>query len=222
MPVGLRWGGRHRRALTALVVVVAVSAVAVALLPARAAKTAPPLTGIHKIRHVVIVMQENRSFDEYFGTYPGADGIPPGVCLPDPVKGGCGKPYHDPADVNVGGPHSHSSAMNDIDGGKMDGFLRQAEIAKKTDCTRPDDPRCGPSAGTDVMGYKTGADIPNYWAYARNFVLQDHMFEAAMGASWPSHLYLVSGWSALCTNLADPLSCQTYLHNKPDTDLSTA
>ena len=36
-----------------------------------------PVSGIHKIRHVVIIMQENRSFDEYFGTYPGADGIPP-------------------------------------------------------------------------------------------------------------------------------------------------
>ena len=49
--------------------------------------------GIHKIRHVVIIMQENRSFDSYFGTYPGADGIPglagnPGTvpCLPDPKE----------------------------------------------------------------------------------------------------------------------------------------
>ena len=47
----------------------------------------PPL-GIHKIRHVIVIMQENRSFDSYFGTYPGADGIPmkhgvPTVCLPD-------------------------------------------------------------------------------------------------------------------------------------------
>ena len=47
--------------------------------------------GIHKIQHVVVIMQENRSFDSYFGTYPGADGIPglagnPGTvpCLPDP------------------------------------------------------------------------------------------------------------------------------------------
>ncbi len=49
--------------------------------------------GIHKIKHVIIVMQENRSFDSYFGTYPRADGIPmshgiPSVCLPDPVSGG--------------------------------------------------------------------------------------------------------------------------------------
>ena len=58
--------------------------------------------GIHKIQHVVIIMQENRSFDSYFGTYPGADGIPgqAGVrarsCVPDPATGSCVKPYHDP------------------------------------------------------------------------------------------------------------------------------
>src|SRR5437588_3822308 len=50
------------------------------------------LIGIHKIRHVVIIMQENRSFDTYFGTYPGADGLPmrhgsPTACLPDLVLG---------------------------------------------------------------------------------------------------------------------------------------
>jgi phospholipase C len=55
--------------------------------------------GIHKIRHVVIIMQENRSFDSYFGTYPGADGIPglagnPGTlpCVPDPLRHRCVHP----------------------------------------------------------------------------------------------------------------------------------
>ena len=63
--------------------------------------TSPPgLTGIHKIQHVVIIMQENRSFDNYFGTFPGADGIPmqngvPTVCVPDPQNGLCVKPFHD-------------------------------------------------------------------------------------------------------------------------------
>src|SRR5436309_15176797 len=81
--------------------------------------------GIHKIQHVVIIMQENRSFDSYFGTYPGADGIPmkngvPTVCNPDPKTGQCLKPYHDRADLNGGGPHFSSDARADIDGGKMD------------------------------------------------------------------------------------------------------
>src|SRR5438105_346548 len=55
-------------------------------------------TGIQKIKHVVIIMQENRSFDQYFGSFPGADGIPAGVCVPDPKNGGCVKPFHDPND----------------------------------------------------------------------------------------------------------------------------
>src|SRR5712691_4489282 len=73
----------------------------------RAAQT----TGIHEIQHVIVIMQENRSFDSYFGTYPGADGIPmrdgkPAVCVPNP-RGGCTRPYHDTHDVNGGGPHSY-------------------------------------------------------------------------------------------------------------------
>ena len=89
-------------------------------------------TGIHAIRHVVVVMQENRSFDSYFGTFPGADGIPSTrrpftVCVPDPRRGACDAPYHDPRHVNGGGPHDATPARRDIDGGTMDGFVRTAE-----------------------------------------------------------------------------------------------
>src|SRR4030042_4610619 len=49
------------------------------------------------IEHFVVLMQENHSFDNYFGTYPGADGIPPGTCMPldpaDPTQG-CVEPFH--------------------------------------------------------------------------------------------------------------------------------
>ena len=58
---------------------------------------AAPIDGIHNIQHVVVIMQENRSFDSYFGTYPGANGIPAGICAPDPLKGGCVAPFHDPS-----------------------------------------------------------------------------------------------------------------------------
>ncbi len=56
------------------------------------------------------------------------------------------------------------------------------------------------------MGYHDGSDIPNYWAYAHNFVLDDHMFQSDASWSLPSHLYMVSGWSARCCN-SDPMSC---------------
>jgi phospholipase C len=60
------------------------------------------------------------------------------------------------------------------------------------------------------MGYHTGSDIPNYWSYAKHFVLQDRMFEPVASWTVPSHLYLVSNWAALCRNPADPMSCRSY------------
>ena len=46
------------------------------------------------------------------------------------------------------------------------------------------------------MGYHDAREIPNYWTYAQNFVLQDHMFEPNASWSLPAHLFMVSGWSA--------------------------
>jgi len=168
-------------------------------------------SGIHKIQHVIIVMQENRSFDSYFGTFPGADGIPtsggtPTVCVANP-PGPCEKPYHDVADVNGGGPHGEASAVADVAHGAMDGFIGQALKAKRT-CKTPNDPACEvlPGSTSDVMGYHDASEISNYWAYAKDFVLDDHMFEPVKSWSLPDHLYLVSGWSAKCKN-ANPYSC---------------
>jgi phospholipase C len=194
-----------------------------ACVPAVAA--AAPEEGIHKIKHVVMIMQENRSLDEYFGTYPGADGIPGGVCVPDPLHGGCVKPYHDPADENFGGPHGTSAFEADIDGGLMDGFVGEAETAKKCSGTDPECNACetktseaqqrpakaSPSCN-DVMGYHDAREIPNYWKYAEDFVLQDHMFESARAWSLTEHLYLVSGWSAKCKKGdPNPLECKGTL-----------
>jgi phospholipase C len=171
--------------------------------------------GIHKIRHIVVIMQENRSFDSYFGTYPGADGIPglagnPGSvpCIPNPVRGGCVRPFHDLQDLNLGGPHSVRNARADIDGGRMDGFVAQQERGKRG-CERTFNPACGEAGKTaDAMGYHTGEDIPNYWKYASDYVLQDHMFEPDASWSLPVHLFMVSEWSARCRKRGDPLSCR--------------
>ena len=165
--------------------------------------------GIHKIKHVIIVMQENRSFDSYFGTYPGVDGIAMRggravVCEPRP-GGGCTRPYHDTADINGGGPHGLPDAIADVDGGRMDGFIKQREAARKT-CTNPNDPACALGVPPDVMGYHTGQEIPNYWEYAKQFVLDDHMFEPVKSFSLPDHLYMVSAWSARCRTRS-PMSC---------------
>ncbi|MGI0130587.1 MAG: alkaline phosphatase family protein, partial [Thermoplasmata archaeon] len=196
----------------------AAAALAGSAISGGASATPPKIDpSIHKIRHVVVIMQENRSFDSYFGTYPGADGIPKNVCVPDPATGSCQRPYHDTSDVNGGGPHGQTNAAADIDGGKMDGFVAQAEHAKKG-CVDPTNPNCtnGP---VDVMGYHTAAEIPNYWAYARNFVLQDHMFEPNASWSLPAHLFLVSEWSAKCTS-SDPMSCVNALNGASGTNVT--
>jgi phospholipase C len=170
---------------------------------------------IHKIKHVVVIQQENRSFDSYFGTYPHADGLPmkdgkPSTCVPDPKTNACVAPYVDHADVNGGGPHNAANASADVNGGKMDGFIGQAEAGRKG-CLNATDPACTNSANPDVMGYHVGSDIPNYWAYAKDFVLQDHMFEPNASWSLPAHLFLVSEWSASCTQHNNPSSCTNSL-----------
>jgi phospholipase C len=167
------------------------------------------LQGIHKIRHVIVIMQENRSFDSYFGTYPGADGPPPAVCVPDPKRNACDRPYHDPYDLNRGGPHAMANAIRDVNGGKMNGFVAQAEGAEQS-CANLANPWCRKHGRIDVMGYHDAREIPNYWDYASNYVLQDHMFEPNASWSLPAHLFMVSEWSAKCTT-TNPSSCTNEL-----------
>jgi phospholipase C len=173
-----------------------------------------------KIKHVVMIMQENRSFDHYFGMFPNIDGFTldssgnPTNCNPDPnLDGGCIVAFHDAKDKNGGGPHGSGSFKTCVDNGKMDGFIKNAE-GGKTGCSDPNDPNCTNGNFIDVMGYKLKADIPNYWAYATQFVLQDHMFESDASWSWPMHQYMVSEWAAKCTS-SDPMSCVSDLNTGP-------
>jgi len=166
------------RALLALL-----PAVLAVLLVARRAPTqtalppaAPP--GLEKIQHFVFIMQENRSFDHYFGTYPGAEGIPPGICIPNPTGASCAVPYHDTQLVNQGGAHNWANALACINNGLMDGF-----IAGSTN--KPG----------DVMGWHDQRELANYWDYARLYVLQDRLFESITSYSLPAHLYMLAAQS---------------------------
>jgi len=188
--------------------------------PATSASASPANSnakGIDKLDHLIFIVQENRSFDNYFGTFPGADGIPAKhgkftVCVPDPVLGTCDKPWHNPAFRGDGGPHAQPDAIQDIDGGKMDGFV-QSVIASPNVCANDRHAAgcppsyIGPQGQPGTMGYHDAREIPNYWTYAQHYVLQDHMFAA--GDSWtlPAHLYLVSAWAATCPNVNNPMSC---------------
>jgi phospholipase C len=190
-------------------------AAALSVSSATAAGSRP--SGIHKIRHVIVLMMENRSFDNYFGTYPGADGLPRRhgrftACLPDPRAGGCQHPYHDLQFVNTGGAHDNYDSTADLDGGRMDGFIADAENpAIGRGCGRKSGPICDVSTPVDVMGYHTARELPTYWSYARNFVLADHMFEPAGAWSAVAHLFEVSEWSATCSNGWLPSSCTSSI-----------
>jgi phospholipase C len=194
---------------------------------------APPAVSdgrLAKLKHLIFIIQENRSFDHYFGTYPGADGFPnPLPCLPSmwyPHK--CFKPYENHDVRQQGGPYADNFQVADIDGGKMDGFVIERELELETEGCKPpegrihsarelarirslDDDEGVPNVPAfetctdDVMGYHDGTDLPNYWAYAKNFVLLDHFFESVHSQSHPAHLELFSGWTAFCT-LTYPLN----------------
>jgi phospholipase C len=184
------------------------------------------LHGIHKIRHVIVIMEENRSFDSYFGTYPGADGIPmrngtPTVCVPNGI-GECVRPFHNPALGDGGGAHGPQAGREAVDGGRMDGFIRVTYPGMIRRCRRsPTWSGCAALSHPDVMSYHDGRELPNYWAYARNYVLDDHMFEPNWGWSLPAHLWLASGWSAQCDDPWRPASCTGDLYGLHEAPSST-
>jgi phospholipase C len=135
------------------------------------------------IKHVVWMMQDNHSFDNYFGTYPGADGIPSGVCqrvnLNRQSTKGCVRPFHIgdmPIEDLSQGPGVQRRQYN---GGRMDGFVASYR-------------RLGLD-GTSAMGYYDGSDIPFHWNAADQYVLFDRFFASTKVGSREAYLYWVAG-----------------------------
>jgi phospholipase C len=131
------------------------------------------------IDHVIVLYEENRSFDNYFGTYPGANGLKDDIALP--TSSGSNvmvRPFHLSSTTTRDLNHAHSAALKAYDNGAMDGFV-YAEDSSLT------------------MGYYDGNDIPYYWDYASRFVLMDNFFSSEMGPSLPNHLYLIAGQSGV-------------------------
>jgi phospholipase C len=211
-----------KRVLPGLLAIALAAAWVGALASAQPGSAVAP-TGIFKLDHLIFIVQENRSFDHYFGTFPGATGIPmkngePTVCIPNPYLGHCSRPYHSTSFFQTGGPHDHEASVTDVDGGAMDGFIRALPPRPDRCWTDPHLAGCtsqlGPANQPDVLSYHTAHEIRNYWTYARRFVLQDHMFAPVDSWTLPSHLFLVSAWSASCAGPNRPLSC------KSDVDLT--
>jgi phospholipase C len=192
--------------------------------PAPSSSPGPELTKLEQaqlhLKHLVFIVQENRSFDHYFGTFPGANGFPmrngrPSVCVPDPIAHACVRPYHTSEQLQEGGPHAQRHSELDVNGGRMDGFVRTVVDSPLYCADHRDASRCrdylGPQGQPDVMSYHTAKEIPNYWRYAKTFVLQDRMFAPADSWTLPAHLFLVSAWAARCSDAHDPMSCVSNL-----------
>ena len=130
------------------------------------------------IKHVVIIMEENHTFDNYFGTYPGANGIANAQPQPGSVNSTVlVKPFEiNSTTISMDLCHSNASALKDYANGSMNGFV----VGEGSNLT---------------MGYFNPQLIANYWDYASRYVLMDDFFTSVMGPSLPNHLYLVAGQS---------------------------
>lgn len=146
-----------------------------------AAEARSTVTPVTKIQHVLVLIQENRSFDNFFATFPGADGTTQGRLNGSVVpltKAG----LIDPVDV----PHDYVAYRGDYDGGKMDGFGAVASAYGK--------PSKAPYQYVDPKA------IAVYWTLAKRYVLADHMFMTAGSDSFIAHQDLIAGGTQIDAN----------------------
>ncbi|MCL4561055.1 MAG: alkaline phosphatase family protein [Chloroflexi bacterium] len=134
------------------------------------------------IQHFVVILQENHTFDNYFGTYPGADGLPPNVKMPvnptDPTNQAFVTPFHIGNSPITDLSHSTTTFTKQYNNGKMDGFVYALNQLKQD--------------GALSMGYYDGQDLPYYWNLADNYTLFDHFFSSARDGSYANHMYWVA------------------------------
>lgn len=125
------------------------------------------------IQHVVVIMQENRTFDNLFNGFPGADSAQSAMNKGTPIRLSA-VPLAEGTDL----PHAHWAWWRAWDRGKMDGF---ADLAAQ-------DP-------TYAYSYVRRSDVAEYWNLARMYTLSDRMFQSNTGPSFPAHQYMIAGQS---------------------------
>ena len=140
------------------------------------AQTLPP--GLSNIQHIVFIVKENRSFDAYFGQFPGANGATTGLTSTGQIVPLTHQPDVMPNDVC----HDWACLLAMMDYGRMD----HSDL----------DPTCTQDGRLICFTQMSQADIPNYFAYAKNFVLADNMFSSIHGTSFPNHVYTIAAQSA--------------------------
>lgn len=137
------------------------------------------------IEHVIVILQANRSFDHYFGTYPGANGFPKDLAVPvDPFNEESNtyvKPFHLESTRTIDPAHSERIAKIAYNDGLMNGFIYIQNLYGRN--------------GSLVMGYYDYRELPYYWNFASEYVLCDNFFSPFMGSGIANYLYLCAGTS---------------------------
>lgn len=128
-----------------------------------------------QIKHIVIMVKENRTFDSMFGTFPHADGATTYIDL----NGSRHSLGHEPDSLAYDIGHTIQDAKVADDSGKLDRFVQSSGAIQKGQDV------------SDAQFYQS--DIPNYWTYARRFTLDDHFFSTIMGNSFANHLFTIGG-----------------------------
>jgi phospholipase C len=138
----------------------------------------PPAKQGKHFKHIVIVIQENRTFDNLFATFPGADGTTVGKTH----NGGTLRLR--PADLEspISPNNGYSFWLRDWNHGKMNDF---------------DIVPIGSTSGTYVYQYVRPAQIRPYWDLAKQYVLSDHMFQTQGSGSFTAHQDLIRGDTAI-------------------------
>jgi phospholipase C len=189
-----------------------------------------------KIQHLIFIVQENHSFDNYFGTYPGANGFPPGISVPneidDPAAGSV-SPYRlsDTLPVMIVGDELPPGVADPDDlpeqftADSTSPFhlssQEEADISHSAETAREDydngkmDGFVQGEGTTETMGYYNGTDIPYYWSYAEHYVLCDDFFSSEMGPSLPNHLYIASGADGPINSSEPWVSNGNIINNPP-------
>ncbi len=139
------------------------------------------------IKHIIIVIQENRSFDNLFNGFPGADTVRIGKKHDGTSVSLTAQPLAEVVDIS----HTHTAFKSAYDGGKNDGFDLEHEIVPKG---------ATPPPATFPYSYSQQTDVQPYWTLGQQYTLADRMFQSNTGPSFPAHQYLIAARSAAAEN----------------------
>jgi len=166
----------------------------VAKAPKITIKVTDKTQGLSNLKHIIFFVQENRSFNNYFGMLGqyrvslglpnNIDGIDPNAALPN-TQGVLVHPYHYQTVCTENLSPSWNESHTDVDGGKMDNFLKMTKSVPSTI-----DP-----TGTRAMGYYTEADLPSYYDAAARFATSDRFFSPVLANTNPNRMYLFTATS---------------------------